>query len=135
MAASDVNTSLVLRQIRICIFQEFKKTQPHVSGSESKHPRSRKKVHVTMAVICGQNPVEVRSPAPALRALHIHQLLHVKQPSSWDSLIQWSFLHCGTVQPGEKSICLRITLHIACGSSTLMQNGTFKLEVPQAQED
>ena len=95
---SDVNTRVVLKQIRICKFQELKKAN-----------RSRKKVHITVAMTCEYDRVPSKLLAPALRAAYTNQLLNVKQPPSPDSLIEWSFLHYGTVQPGENSVRLSIT--------------------------
>lgn len=84
---------------------------------------------------CDYNTVQSKLLAPALRAVHINQLLNVK---SLNLRTLWSHgVSCTVAQfnQGKKTICLRITEHIACGNTTLMQSGTLELEILQARED
>lgn len=56
-----------------------------------------------MAMSCEYNTAQHKLLALAFGAVYINLLHNVKQLSSWDTLMHWSFLHCGSVQPGEKA--------------------------------
>lgn len=101
-----------------------------ISKIKKNHFRTRNKVPVTVALSCEYNTVQHKLFSLALGAVHINLLHNINQLSSWDTLIQWSFLHCGSVQPGEKA-----SENIAHGNSILMQRGKFEFELLQIQDD